>query len=154
MGSLGRRLFILGGLTSSFRAQEFPSPRNPELLELLGFLAEALSTANAPLFLEYIDPGFPNYDQFRRNIHALVEQWDLATSIEPLRVTGNEREQRADLDWFLELRAKPPSNKLVRRRERVTLKLVRSGKHWKVADLSPASLFSPIVPEVHRNSPR
>ena len=152
MQGLDRRIFILGALTASVRGQESPSPRNPELLELLGFLAEALSTANAPMFLEYIDRGFPDYGRFRLNIYALVEQWDVATSMEPLRETGGDRERQAEVDWFLELRAKPPSNKLVRRRELVTLKLVRSGKRWKVADLSPASLFSPIVPEVQRNS--
>jgi hypothetical protein len=148
-----RRLFIVSAFAVSVRGQEFPSPRNPDLLELLGFLGEALGTANAPMFLEHLDRGFPDYNRFRRNIHALVEQWDLATSIEPLRVTGDDRERKAEVDWFLELRAKPPSNRLVRRREVVTLKLVRSGKRWKVADLSPVSLFSPIVPEAHQNSP-
>jgi hypothetical protein len=153
MRGLGRRLFLVGVMTT-VHSQEFPQPRNPELLELLGFLAEALSTANAPMFLEHFDRDLPDYNQFRRNIYALVEQWDLATSIEPLRVTDGERERQAEVDWFLELRAKPPSNKLVRRRELVKLKLVRSGKRWKVADLSPVSLFSPIGLEGQQNSPR
>ena len=153
MRSLDRRLFMLGSFITSVRGQEFPTPRNPELLELLGFLAEALSTASAPMFLEHIDRGFPDYDRFRRNIYALVEQWDVATSMEPLGVKGGDRERQAEVDWFLELRAKSPSNKLIRRREIVRLKLVRSGKRWKVADLSPVALFSPIVPEVRQNSP-
>ena len=153
MRGLDRRLFLFGAITS-VRPQEFPPPRNAELLELLGFLAEALSTANAPMFLEHIDREFPDYSRFRQNIYALVGQWDLATSLEPLRVTDGERERQADVDWFLELRAKPPSNKLVRRRELVRLRLVRSGKRWKVADLSPVSLFSPIAPEVQQSSPR
>lgn len=153
MEGLGRRLFLLCAATT-IRPQEFPPPRYPDLLELLGFLAEALSTANASMFFEHIDRKFPDYIGFRRNIYALVEQWDLATTIEPLRVTDGQTERQAEVDWFLELRAKPPSNKLVRRREIVKLKLVRSGKRWKVADLSPVSLFSPILPEVRQNSPQ
>jgi hypothetical protein len=102
---VGRRTF-LGCLLAGAAAGQEREPQ--DVLEMLGAMAEGLSTANAAQFLSPIDCGFPGYDELRRNVDALVEQWDIAASIEPLRGSGSENERTLEVDWFLELKSKAP----------------------------------------------
>ena len=146
-----RRALVLAAFTTRVVAERREAP---EILEVLGRMAEALSAANAPAFLDEFDADFPQIHDLRVQIQALVEQWDIATSIEPLRGSTENGQRVVELDWFLELRAKPPSNAIVRRRQTVTARLAPKRRNWKVVELAPLSLFAAIVPEVHGSSPR
>lgn len=146
-----RRAFLGFLLAAAGSAQDRESQ---DVLDMFADMAEGLSTANAGQFMSRVERSYSGYDDLRRNVEALVEQWDLAASIEPLRGSGSDTERSVEVDWFLELRAKAPSNRVIRRREVLTLKLKRSGKRWKIADLSSAGLFSAIVPEVLQSSPQ
>ena len=71
-------------------------------------MAAALSSNNAWDFLRACDPAMPDYDVLKTNVTALLQQSDVASSVEFLKDGGDDACREVELDWFLELIQVPP----------------------------------------------
>ena len=107
------------------------------LLDLLAALAEALSTGNAPAFLNHVDKKMPGYERLRSHIFAIVAQYDIAASAEPLA----EKDGAAEVDWYLELKIKSQPDRVERRR-RI---LIMAYLDRKLIRLEPVDFFRPVL---------
>ncbi len=88
----------------------------------------------------------PGYDEFQNNVTALVEQNEVLTSIDLLDQQIGETEARVELDWLLQIRSRQRTGPVTRRDEKVTCRLARRKKKWKIVELKPLSLFAPPRP--------
>lgn len=106
-------------------------------------MAAALSEINVPQFMDAFDKDMPDYDRIRAGVAALVNQAEVASSVEPLKDEGDESKRTVDLDWYLEIRSLAPDGPLVRRRQVVHCELRKEKKRWKIVSLKPLDFFAP-----------
>jgi len=115
-----------------------------EIVDVVSNMANALSTVNAPKFMDAIDKSMPDYDKLKNDVVALMNQTEVTSSIETLKEEGDDTRRTVDLDWFLEVRSLAPDGPIERRREIIHCELVRKDtKHWKIASLKPLDFFAP-----------
>ncbi len=117
-----------------------------EIRAVFGELSTALSGGDAQDFLSYFDSSMPAWDEFQNNVTALVEQNEVLTSIDLLDQQIGETEARVELDWLLQIRSRQRTGPVTRRDEKVTCRLARRKKKWKIVELKPLSLFAPPRP--------
>jgi hypothetical protein len=76
------------------------------------------------------------------NVSGLLAEYEVHSSIELLSEEGSGSTQTVDLDWFLELVEQQDETNVARRRDRVTCRLTKTGKKWKVVALEPIAFFA------------
>jgi hypothetical protein len=107
-------------------------------------MANALSTVNAPKFMDAFDKTMPEYETLKSNVPALMNQSEITSSIEIIKEDGDDTKRVLDLDWYLEIRSRLPDGPIERRREIIHCELVRKDKkHWKIVSLKPMNFFAP-----------
>jgi len=115
-----------------------------EIVDVVSNMANALSTVNAPKFMDAIDKSMPDYDKLKDNVTALMNQTEITSSIETVNDEGDDTKRTVDLDWYLEVRSLLPDGPIERRREIIHCELARKDKkHWKIVSLKPAEFFAP-----------
>jgi hypothetical protein len=115
-----------------------------EIVDVISNMANALSTVNAPKFMEAIDKSLPEYDKLKSDIATLTNQAEITSSIETIKDDGDDAKRSVDLDWYLEIRSLSPDGPIERRREIIHCELVRKDKkHWKIVSLQPEKFFAP-----------
>jgi exonuclease III len=121
-----------------------PDPQ-AEARETVAAFAGGLSNDNPELALSYVDKTrFPGYEAFARNLRALLQQFEVTSSIAPVGSEGTEEKQVVQLDWYVEIRAKSGELELVRRRETVRCTVERvsaASKKWRITNLDPSRLL-------------
>jgi len=122
-----------------FALAEEPS----KLLDLFTRMAAALSAGSPAEFLAPFDRSMPDYRKLRTEIFALLDQAEVASSVELVQEQGNEQRRWVELDWILEIRSLLPVGPWERRRQILKASLARRGKSWKVISLDPLSFFAP-----------
>jgi hypothetical protein len=110
-----------------------------EIRTLVADAAAALSEANQPAFLKCFELNDAARDAWRMRIDALLAKAEVSSSISILRVTGDT----AEVDWFLAIQRRDSTAPVERRREVLSLQLVKRGKKWRIANLTPAEFFRP-----------
>src|SRR5437870_5095026 len=111
-----------------------------EIVDLLASMAAALSDDNPAGFMKAIDRKMLEYDRLKARIQALVQSYEVGSSVEPVRDEGDESKRDLDLDWYLELRSRVAGGPLLQRRSIIHCQVEKEGKHWRVVSL-PASFF-------------
>src|SRR5258708_34706782 len=101
-----------------------------DVVDVFASMAAALSSNNAADFLRAFDPAMPDYDQLKTNVTALLQQSDVASSVEFLKDEGGDAGREVELDWFLELRNPDPAGPVLRRREVIHCRLEKRKKRW------------------------
>jgi len=124
-----------------------PPPQS--VIDLFTAIAAALSEGNAVAFLKPFDRAMKDYPKLEADIVALTAQVDVQSSIDFLKDEGDDQARTVELDWFLETRSRQDTGPLERRRERVTCRLARDKKSWKITSLDPVELFRP--PDIRNN---
>lgn len=115
-----------------------------EIVEMITNLANALSTVNAPKFMDAIDKSLPDYDKLKNDVAALMNQTEITSSVEIIKEEGDDTKRSVDLDWYLEIRTLTPDGPIERRRELIHCELLRKDKkHWKIVSLKPLNFFAP-----------
>ena len=114
-----------------------------EVRDLFARLAEALSTSSAAEFLRRFDRRMPAYARLERDVVALLNQFEVSSSVELGEDKGDGRERTVEVDWMLELRSLAPTGPTLRRRATLRVTLVRRGKAWQITALEPADFFAP-----------
>jgi len=114
-----------------------------DVVDLIGSMAAALSDNNAAGFLDKLDKAMPGRDRLREAIPALLQQGQIASSVEPLRNEGDDTKRKLDLDWYMEISDPDGDAPLIRRRQVIKCRVEKQGKHWRVVSLDPVSFFDP-----------
>jgi len=114
-----------------------------DVWDLLSRVAAALSEGNAIEFLKAFDRSMPGYSTLEANIAALVRDYMVGSTIEPITEEGNSQARTLDLDWFLELVEQQDNTNLTRRREKVRCRVVKMAKKWEIVNIEPLSFFAP-----------
>jgi len=114
-----------------------------EVRELFGRLAEALSTSSAADFLRHFDRRMAAYPRLERDVYALLNEFEAASSVEVRDEQGDSRERSVEVDWMLELRSLAATGPSERRRATLKLTLARRGRAWQITALTPANFFAP-----------
>lgn len=114
------------------------TPRDT-VAEMAGSLAESEPVA----FFGAFSRAFPQRDELFRNVRALESEFEVSSTVDVVSSTEQDREATLDLDWSFELRPRAGAGQLVRRRERIEVKMRREGRTWRVISLRPLSFFAP-----------
>lgn len=133
-----RRGFLLG-----VTALPLARAAEPRVADLFRTLASALSDGDAAAFLRPFDPAMPGFEALRRDIHALVSQAEVLSSVELLAEEGDEARRAVEADWTMQIRERRESGRVTRRRQIVKFALERRGNRWVVTAVKPAAVFAP-----------
>ena len=141
-----RRIFLLtmgGAASSAMVGVARAADAQQQIFDLFTKIASALSDDDPAMFIEAVDPGMPNFQDFRRDVVALTDLADVTNSIEVLSDTGDDTHRAEELDWFLEIVGKSDPHPMERRREVLKFRLERKGKKWKIVSIEPLHFFAP-----------
>jgi len=139
-----RGLFLAGAaMWLGPHAEGRPDDEAREVWDLLTRLAAALSEGRPAQFLEAFDRSMPGYRTLETNVAALLGQYEVQSSIELLRDESAGATRTVELDWFLQLEEQRDAGAVTRRRERVSCRLEKRGKKWKIAGIEPLAFFAP-----------
>jgi hypothetical protein len=114
-----------------------------DVWELLTQAAASLSGGNETEFLEAFDRSMPGYQMLASDVSGLLGEYEVQSSIELLSEEGSGSTQTVELDWYLELVEQQDETNVTRRRDRVTCRLKKTGKKWKIVALEPIAFFAP-----------
>jgi hypothetical protein len=118
--------------------------------DMLADAASALSEADGPGFLSYFDPHMPGYDKLREDVMALTREWESRSSIDLVSNEGDEGTRTIRVDWQLMLAPLDPTDaanlhgiESTRRVESAEIRVVKSGKRWRIESFKPEGFFAP-----------
>ena len=107
--------------------------------------SRALQARNAARFLSYFDrKRLSDYSEIESSTVALVQQADIASSIEVGRWKQEGGEYIGTVDWILQLTLISAPGEVQTRRERIELRIAKSKNRWKIVELTPAGFFRPL----------
>jgi hypothetical protein len=139
-----RAIVRSAGLLTCLVVSSLIGDTHDEIVDVIGNMANALSTVNAPKFMDAFDKTMPEYETLKSNVPALMNQSEITSSIEIIKEDGDDTKRVLDLDWYLEIRSRLPDGPIERRREIIHCELVRKDKkHWKIVSLKPMNFFAP-----------
>jgi hypothetical protein len=144
-----RRIFILtlgGAASAGMGGGAWAADAQQQVFDLFTKIAAALSDDDPAMFIEAVDPGMPNFQDFRRDLVALTDLAAVTNSIEVVSDNGDETHRTEELDWFLEIVGNSDPHPVERRREVVKFKLERKGnkgQNWKIVSIEPLDFFAP-----------
>ena len=106
-----------------------------EVLDAVEPLASALSQGDVNAFLSGVAPDAPVREELRAAVSALIAFAEVTSSVDVLSIDGD----RAELDWYMQIRARATGAIAERRREAVSVRLAKR----KLAEISPVRFFVP-----------
>lgn len=139
MAAIGRRAFLLGASATHLRADA-----RQEIHDLLANMATDLANGLARPFVKNFSPSMPGFAELSKNVDALLATADVSASVEVREVDASAARVVAQVDWYLECKAKRDITELRQRREILRMEFQKSGKRWQIVTLSPSNFFRPI----------
>lgn len=121
-------LALLAGLRGRAATRE-------EILEAVEPLASALSQGDANAFMAGVAADAPAREELRGAVAALIAFAEVTSSVQVLSADG----ARAEVDWYMQIRARASGAVVERRRAAVTVAVARR----KVASIEPVRFFLP-----------
>jgi hypothetical protein len=136
-----RRAVLLAALAGMARADSAD-----QTWDLIGAMASALSENNAPEFLHPFDSAMPGYQHLNDAVTAIARDYTIEVAVDLVSNEGNDAARTLETDWKLGFALDGDMTSLVRRNERITFKLEKKDKHWRIVSLDPPSAFDPPKP--------
>ena len=133
-----RRALLLVPLAARLRADSAQ-----QVWDLFTSMASALSAGDASAFLNAFDTAMPGYEALRAGVTALLREAEVQSSIELVEEAGDDGSRTVELDWLVHIVDRQDGAVAERRRERVKLRVEKSGKKWRIAWLEPLEFFAP-----------
>jgi hypothetical protein len=96
-------------------------------------LASALTQGNGYAFMQGIAEQAPNRGQLNEVVDALIAYAEMTSSVEVIRVEGG----RAEVDWYMQIRARATGAVVERRRGVVKVRVSRG----KIDEIEPIDFF-------------
>jgi hypothetical protein len=106
--------------------------------------ARALADGSVPVFLDCFDRTAANYQALRTNVTGLVAEAELQCSVDVLSNEGNAQARTIELDWLLRITPRGGFGDPVERNSRVTSKVAKQGRRWRIVAFEPVSLLAPL----------
>jgi hypothetical protein len=143
---------------TSFEPADFfaPPPDMSALWNMFQEAASALNNGNVPQFLSFFDPAFAARTRLEQTIRADVAAGEVQPSLELAVNEGDDRLRTVSIDLALDLAAwdaietgmdtNVPGALKTRKRDRVTFRVARNGKHWRIESFEPADFFELALP--------
>jgi hypothetical protein len=104
-----------------------------EVLEIIEPLAAALSESTSDNFMRIFAADMPDRRRLHDHVAALIAFAEVTSSIELIRL----KDERAELDWYMQIRARATNSVVERRRGTVKI-LVRNKK---IEEIEPVDFF-------------
>jgi hypothetical protein len=131
-----RRIFLLAAVAVIARGDAAD-----DAWQVIASLASALSAGNASEFMDACDRQMPGYETLRINVAALLRDAEVAAAVDLVRNDGDDRARTLESDWLLRLRQRADAPATVERNQRLTCKLEKRGKKWRIVSMEPRALF-------------
>jgi hypothetical protein len=125
---LSRRLLLSALMAATLAADE-----RTEILEVVEPLAAALSASRGDDFMAAFAEDMPDRSRLRDYIATLIAFAEVTSSIVLVRIDDG----RAELDWYMEIRARASGSVVERRREKVSVRV----SSRKILELKPVDFF-------------
>jgi len=90
------------------------------------------------------DRQMPGYYALERNVQAIADQCDVASTIDVVTDDEAGNVHKLDLDWFLQVTSRTDPNLLERRRVRVKVEMRQIKGRWKITAMEPVSILEPL----------
>ncbi len=114
-----------------------------EVYDLAITLASALADNNPDTFEKALAKDMQGRERLLSAVRALLAQAETSSSIVQQQEDLEAERQTAVVEWTILLKRRGDDVPSEQRRETVTIVAVREGKRWKVASITPSSLFAP-----------
>ena len=115
-----------------------------EVWDVIDSVAAALAAGEADDALSHFDRGMPGYEQLRSYVTGMLRSRAVECAIAPASNEGDDRERKLDLDWTLNITDPNSESAYVRRERRVTCRLAKQGRRWRIVAFDPVALFAPL----------
>jgi hypothetical protein len=110
--------------------------------DIIRELAASLTAGNAQEFLRHFDPAMPGYEKLSANITALARQGETQSYVEIVKNEGDDQSRTMELTWELRLQREGDATATARPEARVTCKLRRQGKQWRIVSFTPVDFLT------------
>ncbi|MBI3210377.1 MAG: hypothetical protein HYZ37_15940 [Candidatus Solibacter usitatus] len=130
---INRRLFLLAG------AAALAAGEREQIGAWLGTVVSRLREESAAEFLGAFEKRLRQ--TIDRNVWGLVRAAEVACSVEVVEIKASGSAQEIDADWFMELRPRAAATANEERRERVSIRVEKSGKTLMITGFSKPELF-------------
>jgi hypothetical protein len=143
MAATGRREILLSVLVVARLCAQAPEASDTELLKPVNHIASALSDNNAGDALAPIQKSFAGYGTLQQYFFGLADGFLISNEVD---LTNKQQDPTGsasiDVQWTITLTSQD-THESSRRRAPLHLKLVRKGRKWMIAEISPVSFFDP-----------
>jgi hypothetical protein len=138
MAVIGRRAVLLGALLCLIaRADD-----SADVHRVIGDLANAISAGEVSQAMSGFSKKCADYGKLNDYFDALAGAYFVENTVAFTDEEISATEASVSLHWDLALTTKQ-SGFTKNRSADVTVKLAREGKHWRIMELTPLSLFDP-----------
>ncbi len=135
---MGRAAIARRSIFAAFIAFAARADERTDILEILEPLPAALSESRHEDFMAVFAEDMSGRAELQSRIAALIAFAEVTSSIELLRVQNG----RAELDWYMEIRARATGSVVERRRDKIVIRV--EGK--KIREFGPVEFFRlPVV---------
>src|SRR5215831_17212065 len=113
-----------------------------ETADVIRELASSLTAGNAQEFLRHFDRTMPGYDKLSANVTALVRQGETQSYVDVVSNEGDDETRTLTVTWELRLQREGEATASARPEARVTCKLRKQGKQWRIVSFTPIDFLS------------
>ncbi len=110
--------------------------------KVLGDMADALSGGEATQAMSAFSKTYPDYDKLSAYFDALTSAFKVENRLEFKEEDVAATQASLNVQWDLALTT-GQSGFTTNRSAEVKVKLVREGKHWRITEFAPITIFDP-----------
>lgn len=114
-----------------------------DAVAVLSRMAESLAEPNPRRFEQQLSPDSAGMPALAESAKALAQQYEVISSVEILRNTGDASRREIQADWTLRFRLRDFESAFRQRRRVLKIVLLQTPKGWKVQSVDDPAFFSP-----------
>lgn len=114
-----------------------------DAVAVLSRMAESLAEPNPRRFEQQLSPDAAGMPALAESAKALAQQYEVISSVEILRNTGDGSRREIQADWTLRFRLRDFESAFRQRRRVLKIVLLQTPKGWKVQSVDDPAFFSP-----------
>lgn len=114
-----------------------------DAVAVLSRMAESLAEPNPRRFEQQLSPDSAGMPALAESAKALAQQYEVISSVEILRNTGDASRREIQADWTLRFRLRDFESAFRQRRRVLKIVLLQTPKGWKMQSVDDPAFFSP-----------
>jgi hypothetical protein len=126
-----------------------PPPDMAALWDMFHEVAGALDNGDVPRFLSFFDPAFAAKVHLEQAVRGAMAGGEVQPSLDLVANEGDDRLRAVGIDWAMDLVETNGNGSgvvKVRKNDRITFRVARIGKKWRIESFEPADFFQPVLP--------